>query len=161
MIRTTCALAAILAASLALPAAAQTVVHDWGAADMAHIFEELQIDKVAQGQRQGTPVVSGKTAGVYIVAMGDDCKEGLNPRCGAVDLIWDLDLSNSAMTDKAMNLLVYPAAAAVRAKPTALRLHRHVLLAGGVTDDNLRANVMLFIQTVFDAQNRLDEARIF
>ncbi|MBI1362134.1 MAG: hypothetical protein GC155_17800 [Alphaproteobacteria bacterium] len=161
MIRAACALACLSMTAFARPAAAQTVVRDWGAADMAHIFEELQIDKVAQGKQQGIPVVSGKTAGVYIVAVGDDCTEDATPRCGALNLVWDLDLSNSAMTDKAMNLLVYPAAAAVRSKPASLRLHRHVLLAGGVTDDNLRANVMLFIQTVFDAQNRLDEAKIF
>jgi hypothetical protein len=155
-------IAATGAALLAAPfASAQTVVHDWGAKDMAAIFTELQIDKVAQSARKdGTPVVSGKTAGVLIGAIGDSCKEGANARCGAVDFVCDLAFTDAAKADKAMGVLVYPQAAALRASPTIIRLHRHVLMEGGVSDDNLRANVMLFVQTIFDAQNKLEEARL-
>lgn len=163
MIRAGFATAAlILAATLAAPAAmAQALVHDWGARDMVQIFKDLQIDKVTPSAlKDGTPVVAGKTAGVLIGAMGASCKEGANARCGAVDFVCDLAFADAAKTDKAMGLLVYPQATAMRAGPTAIRLHRHVLLEGGVSDDNLRANVMLFVQTVFDAQNRLEEAKL-
>jgi hypothetical protein len=154
---------AALAFALGLPlsASAQAVVHDWGAKDMAQIFTELQIDKVAQAARKdGTPVVSGKTAGVLIGAVGDNCREGPNARCGAVDFVCDLAFADPAKADKAMDVLVYPQAAALRASPTAIRLHRHVLLEGGISADNLRANVMLFVQTVFDAQNKLEAAKL-
>jgi hypothetical protein len=154
---------ALVALAMAVPlsASAQAVVHDWGAKDMAQIFSELQIDKVAQSARKdGTPVVSGKTAGVLIGAVGDSCKEGANARCGAVDFVCDLAFADAAKADKAMDLLVYPQAAALRAGPTAIRLHRHVLLEGGVSADNLRANVMLFVQTVFDAQNKIEAAKL-
>jgi hypothetical protein len=154
------AIASLMLAS-PLSASAQTVVHDWGAKDMAGIFTELQIDKVAQSARKdGTPVVSGRTAGVLIGAVGDSCKDGPNARCGAVDFVCDLAFADAAKADKAMGLLVYPQAAALRAAPTTVRLHRHVLLEGGVSADNLRANVMLFVQTVFDAQNKLEEAKL-
>jgi hypothetical protein len=165
MIRATLMLAApilaVLVLAAPLSASAQTVVHDWGAKDMAEIFTELQIDKVAQSARKdGTPVVSGKTAGVLIGAVGDSCKEGPNARCGSVDFVCDLAFADPGKADKAMDLLVYPQAAALRASPTAIRLHRHVLLEGGVSADNLRANVMLFVQTVFDAQNKIEAAKL-
>lgn len=150
-----------MTAAFAAPVAAETIVHDWGARDMALIFSELQIDRVTQATRKdGAPVVSGKTAGVLIGAVGDSCKEGANTRCGSVDFVCDLSLADADKADKAMALLVYPQAGVLRAGPTAVRLHRHVLLEGGVTEDNLRANVMLFVQTVFDAQNRLQEAKL-
>jgi hypothetical protein len=152
---------AALALAAPLSASAQTVVHDWGASDMVQIFKDLQIDKVAPSAlKDGTPVVAGKTAGVLIGAVGGNCKEGANARCGAVDFVCDLAFTDAAKADKAMGLLVYPQAAALRAGPTAIRLHRHVLLEGGVSDDNLRANVMLFVQTVFDAQNKLQDAKL-
>ena len=71
-----------------------------------------------------------------------------------------MSIDRAAKADRAMGLLVYPQAAAMRAGPTTVRLHRHLLMEGGITDDNLRANVMLFIQTVFDAQNKLEEAKL-
>jgi hypothetical protein len=152
---------AALALAAPLSASAQTVVHDWGASDMVQIFKDLQIDKVAPSAlKDGTPVVAGKTAGVLIGAVGGNCKEGANARCGAVDFVCDLAFTDAAKADKAMGLLVYPQAAALRAGPMAIRLHRHVLLEGGVSDDNLRANVMLFVQTVFDAQNKLQDAKL-
>ena len=152
----------MLTTPLAAPAAiGQTVVHDWGAKEMVQIFKDLQIDKVAPSAlKDGTPVIAGKTAGVAIGAMGDNCKDGPNARCGAVDFVCDLSFADVAKADKAMALLVYRQAAALRAGPTSIRLHRHVLLEGGVSEDNLRANVMLFVQTVFDAQNKLEEAKL-
>ena len=152
----------MLAGALIAPSAiGQTLVHDWGAKDMVQIFKDLQIDKVtASALKDGTPAVAGKTAGVLIGAMGGNCKDGPNARCGAVDFVCDLAFADAAKADKAMALLVYPQAAALRAGPTAIRLHRHVLLEGGVSDDNLRANVMLFVQAVFDAQNKLEEAKL-
>ena len=152
----------MLSAPFCAPAAiGQTVVHDWGAKDMVQIFKDLQIDKVTPSAlKDQTPIVAGKTAGVAIGAMGGNCKEGPNARCGAVDFVCDLSFADATKADKAMALLIYPQAAAVRTSPTAIRLHRHVLLEGGVSDDNLRANVMLFVQTVFDAQNKLEVAKL-
>lgn len=160
-----------LIASLALvslPALAQqpAVMQDWSSAEMKAEFAELQIERVAegkltQGPDKGSPAVAGQIAGAVVRAVGRDCTEKAGvARCGSADFMCDIRFKNPADADKAMGLLAFDAVAAVRVDPATIRLHRNVLLSGGVTRDNLRGNALLFITTLFDAQNKLRDAKL-
>lgn len=159
------AAALMAAAPLAAPATAQTpaVMQDWSTKEMAGTLSDLQVERIAEGRdtRDGVvPFVQGRIGGAIVRVAGSDCHGSPALRCGSADFMSDFTFASPADADKAMTVLAYDVLAVLRIEPTRVRLHRNVLLSGGVTRDNLRGNAMLFVTTLFDAQNKLREAKL-
>lgn len=147
-------LAGAACALFATPAAAQGLLSDWGIAEMKTAITAAGAKVTGSGTSDdGANYVNGQTDdGMKFLAYGTVCSTGTK-RCKGANLSAGFTQETDAEVDRRAKEIDRMAVGVRNGGDKSLDVNRYVIFDGGISPDNLKANIEVFIGIADDIWN--------
>lgn len=143
-----------LAIALSTPAAAQSLLSDWGVSDVTQAITAAGATVTGSGaEPSGAIYVTGKaTSGMKFLAYGTVCSTSTK-RCKGLNLSAGFTQSSDAEVNRRMLEIDRMAVGVRNGGENSLDVNRYIIFDNGITKANLQTNIEVFLSIADDIWN--------
>jgi hypothetical protein len=160
--RTLAVLALTALGAMASPAFGQSVMKDYSWPDMRAALVEQGVEVTKEGISGEQRFLSGKDkTGLVFAVYGAQCDNPeITQRYTGADIISSFTLKDPSKINEILEMIDYAALGDYKGDDGRFKVSRYVIFDGGITHENLKTNLEVFLRLSNDIWDKLDDAKL-